>query len=94
MVSLRILQRQTGCVKQFVFVLCAFTLANNVAFEEDKETRKHMQHKCLHLSTTAYSLTGIIQKEAGQSTNGNYPLNNDPSFINVLYIYQIFIISS
>lgn len=49
-----------------------------------------MQHKCLHLSTTACSLTGIIQKEAGQSTNGNYPLNNDPSFISVLHIYHIF----
>lgn len=81
---------QTICV----CLICFHPFANNLAFEEDKETRKHMQHECLHLSTTAYSLTGIIQKEAGQSTNGNYPLNNDPSFISVLYIYQIFIISS
>lgn len=65
---------QTICV----YLMCFHPFANNIAFEEDKETRKHMQHKCLHLSTTAYSLTGIIQKEAGQSTNGNYPLN-DPS---------------
>lgn len=74
--------------------MCFHPSANNVAFEEDKEAWKHMQHKCLHLSTTAYSLTGIIQKEAGQSTNGNYPFSNDPYFISVLYIYQIFIISS
>lgn len=74
--------------------MCVHPFANKIAFEEDKETRKQMQHKCLHLSTTAYSLTGIIQKEAGQSTNGNYPLNNDASFISVLYSYQIFIISS